>query len=76
MMDGDCQLLLSDGQAFAPLWVLGPEDPPEGGEQKLHPTAFSSSVVETLIVCTGPRVQTAPGRKMWDFEDFCSRQVC
>ncbi|CAG02792.1 unnamed protein product [Tetraodon nigroviridis] len=30
MIDEDYQVLLSDGQAFAQLWVLGSEDPPAG----------------------------------------------
>lgn len=35
MIDEDYQVLLSDGQAFAQLWVLGSEHPPAGGKQKI-----------------------------------------
>lgn len=34
MMDEDYQVLLSDGQMFGQLWVLGAEDAAAGGRQK------------------------------------------
>lgn len=59
MIDEDYQVLLSDGQAFAQLWVLGSEDPPAGGKQKIaHCFSFfffPSSLVDALIVCIAPR---------------------
>lgn len=40
MSDEHYQVLLSDGQAFAQLWVLGSEDPPAGGKQKISHCYF------------------------------------
>lgn len=43
MIDEDEQVLQSDGQAVAQLWVLASEEPPAGGKQKISHTDRLSS---------------------------------
>lgn len=57
MMDEDYQVSLSDGQMFGPLWVLGAEDAPAGGRQKISPCFFQAVL---SIVCMPPQFKLLP----------------